>query len=294
MENELWSLAIKGNDMVGYTQRFQELSLLCPKMVSDEEEKVKRLQDAIRMGSSLKDQKLEIMKRGDMLGVYLTARNASYITKGRDPVVQQKTVACFKCGRQGHFKKDCPKLKNRSYGKQAANSEARGRAYALGGGEPIQDSDVITGMFLLNNRYASMLFDSRADGSFVSTAFSSLIEITPTTLDYTYGVELADSRLAKSSTILRGCILNLLDHPFNIDLMPIELGSFDIIIGMDWLSKYRAVIVCDEKVVRIPYGDEALTIHEDRSDEWSKSKLSIISCTKTQKYIQKGCYIFLA
>ncbi|GKB35486.1 reverse transcriptase domain-containing protein [Tanacetum coccineum] len=222
---------------------------------------------------------LETMKIGDMLGATLL-KNANYTM--RDSVLK------------GHFKKDCPKLKNRSYGKQAANSEARGRAYALGGGEPNQDSNVVTAMFLLNNRYASMLFDYGVHRSFVLTAFSSLINIAPTTLDYNYVVELAESRVAESSTILRGCTLNLLDHPFNIDLMPIELGSFDVIIGMDWLSKYRAVIVCDEKVVRIPYGDEALTIHEDRSDEWSKSKLSIISCTKTQKYIQKGCCVFLA
>ncbi|GKA38323.1 putative reverse transcriptase domain-containing protein [Tanacetum coccineum] len=76
--------------------------------------------------------------------------------------------------------------------------------------------------------------------------------------------------------------------------MPLGLGSFDVIIGMDWLSKYHVIIVCDEKVVRIPHGNEVLTIHGDGSDERSKSKLSIISCIKTPKYIQKGCYVFLA
>nr|GEW24250.1 hypothetical protein [Tanacetum cinerariifolium] len=166
------------------------------------------------------------------------------------------------------FKKDCPKLKNQSRGKQAANNEARGRAYALGGGEPNQDSNVIMGTFFLNNRYASMLFDSGVDRSLVSTAFSSLIDIAPTTLDYNYADDLADDRVAESSTILRGYTLNLLDHPFNIDLMPVELGSFNVIIGMDWLSKYHVVIVCDEKVFCIPYSNK--------------------------KYIQKGCYVFLA
>ncbi|GJS35267.1 putative reverse transcriptase domain-containing protein [Tanacetum coccineum] len=76
--------------------------------------------------------------------------------------------------------------------------------------------------------------------------------------------------------------------------MPVELGSFDVIIGMDWLVKYHALIVCDEKVVRIPYGDEVLIIQGDDCDSGSKSKLNIISCTKTQKYIQKGCQVFLA
>ncbi|GKD15575.1 putative reverse transcriptase domain-containing protein [Tanacetum coccineum] len=75
--------------------------------------------------------------------------------------------------------------------------------------------------------------------------------------------------------------------------MPIELGSFDVIIGMDWLSKYHVVIICDEKIVRIPYDDEILAIQGDRSDVGGNSRLNIISCTKTRKYIQKGCHVFL-
>ncbi|GJR01245.1 reverse transcriptase domain-containing protein [Tanacetum coccineum] len=86
---------------------------------------------------------------------------------------------------------------------------------------------------------------------------------------------------------------NVEGHPFNIDLMPVELGSFDVIIGMDWLANHHAVIVCDEKIVWIPYGDEVLIIQGDKSNKGKKSKLSIISCTKTQKYIKKGCPIFL-
>ncbi|GKC94091.1 putative reverse transcriptase domain-containing protein [Tanacetum coccineum] len=76
--------------------------------------------------------------------------------------------------------------------------------------------------------------------------------------------------------------------------MQVELDSFDIIIGMDWLANHHAVIVCDEKIVRIPYGDEVLIVQGDRDGKGEKSKLSIISCTKTQKYIKRGCPIFLA
>nr|GEW00355.1 reverse transcriptase domain-containing protein [Tanacetum cinerariifolium] len=75
--------------------------------------------------------------------------------------------------------------------------------------------------------------------------------------------------------------------------MPIELGSFDVIIDMDWLSKYHALIICDEKIIRIPYSDEILTIQGDRSSGRSVSRLNIISCTKTQNYTQKGCHVFL-
>nr|GEU86110.1 hypothetical protein [Tanacetum cinerariifolium] len=89
-------------------------------------------------------------------------------------------------------------------------------------------------------------------------------------------------------------VTGLLGHLFAIDLIPIELGSFDVIISMDWLAKYHTMIVCDIKIVFILYGDEILIIRGDDCDGGSKSKLNIISYTKTQKYIQKGCQVYLA
>ncbi|GJS12455.1 putative reverse transcriptase domain-containing protein [Tanacetum coccineum] len=156
------------------------------------------------------------------------------------------------------------------------------------------DSNVVTGTLLLNNRYASVLLDTGADRSFVSTAFGFQIDITPTALDHYYDVELAEGRIIGLNTILRGCTLNFLNHPFNIDLMPVELGSFDAIIGMDWLTKYQAIIVCAEKIVRIPWGNETLIVRGDESNQGNETCLDIISCTKMQRYMLKGCPIFLA
>ncbi|GJR69057.1 putative reverse transcriptase domain-containing protein [Tanacetum coccineum] len=144
---------------------------------------------------------------------------------------------CYECEVQGHFNKECLKLKNNNNrGNQVGGGNAPAMVYAVGHAGTNPDSNVVTGTFLLNNRYASVLFDTGADRSFVSTAFSSQIDITPTALDHYYDVELADKRIIGLNTILRGCTLNILNHPFNIDLMPVELGSFDAIIGMDWLD----------------------------------------------------------
>ncbi|GJW13699.1 putative reverse transcriptase domain-containing protein [Tanacetum coccineum] len=396
METELWNLTVKGNDLTAYTQRFQELILLCTRMVPDEEDRVERfigglpdniqgnviaanparLQDAIRIANQLMDKKLQgyaarsaenkrrmesnlrdnrgqqpPFKRQNTSGqnvarAYTAGNNERrgyagplpYCNKcrlhheglctmrcgnckkvghqtrdcraaiapntQRAPVGNQQGIICYECGRPGHFRKDCPKLRNQNRGNQTRNkngnktgnqtggNETTARAYAIGGGGTNPDSNVVTGTFLLNNCYASMLFDSGADRSFVSTTFSALLDVTPTTLDTSYAVELADGRISETNIVLRGCTLGLLGYPFNIDLMPVELGSFDVIISMDWLAKYHVLIVYDEKVVRIPYGNEVLIIRGDNCD--NRSKLNIISCTKTQKYIEKGCQVYLA
>ncbi|GJU26897.1 putative reverse transcriptase domain-containing protein [Tanacetum coccineum] len=148
--------------------------------------------------------------------------------------VKGQKPTCYECGAQGHFKRNCPKLKNNNRGNHAGNGNAPTKVYAVGRARTNPDSNVVMGTFLLNNHYASVLFDTGVDRSFVSTTFSSQIDITPTALDHYYDVELADGRIIGLNTILRGCTLNILNHPFNIDLMPVELGSFiAIYIGMD-------------------------------------------------------------
>ncbi|GJX73698.1 putative reverse transcriptase domain-containing protein [Tanacetum coccineum] len=214
-------------------------------------------------------------------------RSVMTVTTQGTPGPNQGVITCFECGVQGHYRKDYPKVKNQNRGNKARVPDARGKAYVLGGGDANPGSNTVTGTFLLNDHHAYMLFDSGADRSFVSNTFSALLDIIPSALDVSYAVKLADGRTSKTNTVLRGCTLGLLGHPFNIDLMPIDLGSFDVIIGMDWLAKNHAVIVCDEKIVRIPYENEILIVQGDKSDKEKKSTLSIISCVKAQKYMEK-------
>nr|GEX24200.1 putative reverse transcriptase domain-containing protein [Tanacetum cinerariifolium] len=107
---------------------------------------------------------------------------------------------------------------------------------------------------------------------------------------YSYDVELADGQIIGVNTVIQGCTLNFLNHPFNIELMPVELDSFDVIIGMDWLKTYHAMIVCDEKIVRVPFGNETLIILCSGSN--NGTYLNIISCIKTRKYLLKGYPVF--
>ncbi|GJZ64194.1 putative reverse transcriptase domain-containing protein [Tanacetum coccineum] len=313
---KLWNLKVKGTDVESYNQRFQELALRCERMFPEESNEVekyvgglpdmiqgsvmaskpKKMQDAIEFATELMDQKIRTLserqaenkrkfedtsrnnqnqqqsfKRHNVARAYTIGPGEKKPYEGCKPLSQpatannrraqganQRVLTCFECGAYGHFKSNCPKLKNKNQRNQAGNGNDVGTARIN------PNYNVVMGTFLLNNRYASILFDTGADRSFVSTSFSSLIDIILTILDHGYDVELAD-----------------------------EIGSFDVIIGMDWLSKYHAVIVCDEKIVHIPFGDEILIVHGDGSNNEHGSQLNIISCTKTQKYLLKGCHVFL-
>nr|GFA36338.1 hypothetical protein [Tanacetum cinerariifolium] len=184
----------------------------------------------------------------------------------------QRINTCFECRAPRHYCKDCSKIKNQNRRNKARIPEARGKTYVLGGCDANLGSNTVMGTSLLNDHHAYMFFNSGADRSFVSNTLSTLLDITPSALDVSYAVKLADKRTLKTSIVLRGCTLGLLRRPFNIDLIPIDLGSFDVIIGMDWLTKNHAVIVYDEKIVRIPYGNEIMIVTVKENEDKSKEK----------------------
>nr|GEW51984.1 retrotransposon protein, putative, Ty3-gypsy subclass [Tanacetum cinerariifolium] len=275
LEIELWNLRVKGNDVAAYTQRFQELALMCIKFLANEIEKVdkyisglldnihgnvmsvrpKTLDETVELANDLMDQKLHThaerhnenkRKTDDSSRNNQQQPHKKFRVNTNNNNRNQKAEACYECGNTGHIKRNFPKPKNHRNGN--GNGIAQGRGYALGGRDASPDSNIITGTFLFKLRYAKILFDTGADRSFVSTTFIALINITPTILENNYDVELTDGKIIGVNTIIQGCTLNFMNHPFNIDLMPIPLGSFDVIIGKDWLTKYHGVIIGDDKI----------------------------------------------
>nr|GEV80054.1 putative reverse transcriptase domain-containing protein [Tanacetum cinerariifolium] len=128
------------------------------------------------------------------------------------------TITCHNCGKPSHHARDCKKKV------VATGEEARGRAYVIKEADKNQGPNVVMGTFLLNNRYATVLFDSGSDKSFVNTSFNHLIDIDPVRLDTSYEVQLADGRLVEQD----------------------------------------AVIMCGKKVVHIPYKNKTLVVEGDR------------------------------
>ena len=176
--------------------------------------------------------------------------------------------------------RDCPKKNN-----------AQARAFVIGAKDAREDPNVVTGTFLVNNHFASILFDTGADYSFMSVEFKRTLGIESSRLEVPYSIELANGKLVESGEVVRGCTLELGERSFSIDLLPIQLGSFDVVVGMDWLSKNKAEVICHEKIIRIPLAnDETLIVHGEKRDV----PLRIISCMKAQKCLRKGCVAFLA
>nr|GEV21117.1 reverse transcriptase domain-containing protein [Tanacetum cinerariifolium] len=245
LEIELWNLRVKGNDVSTYTNRFQELTLICTKFVANENEKIDKyisglleniygnvksskpgtLDETIELTNDLMDQKLRTYaERADnKRKTDDTSRNnhghqqqpfKKQNVTNRNGKETPKGNGCFECEASGHFKRDCPKLRKKNRG----NGNAQGWVYVVGNAK--------------KNKNAPMNPDSN---------------------------------------------------------VVTELGSFDVIIGMDWLRRCHAVIVCDEKLVQSPYGNETLTFRGNESNNGRESRLTVISCLKSQVYMAKGC-----
>nr|GEW64083.1 hypothetical protein [Tanacetum cinerariifolium] len=270
LEDELRSLKLRDTNIATYTQRFNELVLLCPEAVPSEKKKVEAYIRGLPENIKGNKSKWENSQSGNRNNnnknmdnyqdntrhhQYNNQRQGNTQAMTTAPVEQggywgnkplcysfkkhhtdNFTLTCHNCGKLGHYARDWSYPELFSKQKQPAKEEAQGRAYVIKEADKNQGPNVVMGTFLLNNRYGTVLFDSGSDKSFVNTIFSHLIDIDPVRLDTSYEVELADGR-----------------------------------------------------VVHVPYKNKTLVVEGDRG----VSRLKVISCIKAKKYIKRGSQLFV-
>ncbi|GJU31404.1 putative reverse transcriptase domain-containing protein [Tanacetum coccineum] len=255
IEHELWNLKVKEYNIVAYTQIFNELALMCMRMVEPKRVKVDayirgltdnikgevtssksaNLSKVVRMAHKLMDQKSQARDERILEG-----------KKRKWESFQNRNSIGFLCVNGVLLAMLVSVRSSATSVERLGTSRGTVRRRILPqvqmlypfqlvmivDAEP-KGPNVVTVMFLLNNLYAFVLFDSGSDRSFVDTRFSSMLDINPVKIGASYEVELADGRVVSTNTIMKGCTLNLVNHSFEIDLMSIELGTFDVIISMD-------------------------------------------------------------
>ncbi|GJV19174.1 putative reverse transcriptase domain-containing protein, partial [Tanacetum coccineum] len=203
---------------------------------------------------------------------------------------------CFNYNLLGHLAKDCRGVPRNVNPVNARNPTVRAcyecgstdhvRAFMLGAEEARQDPNIVTDTFTLNNHFSTTLFDSSADYSFVSTTFIPLLGLEPSELGFKYEIEIASGQLVEIDKVIKSCKLEIKGHVFDIDLIPFGHGSFDVIIGMDWLSNYKAEIICHAKVVRIPLPNgKVLRVLGERLEEKARFLMGVKAGDKKQEEI---------
>nr|GEY89382.1 hypothetical protein [Tanacetum cinerariifolium] len=268
MECELWNLTVNEMDISSYTTRFNELMILCPGMVLTEQKKVEAYIRGLskNIKGKVTSSKPATLNKAVRMAHTLMEQKVKVIAereannKKRKHKARDCWLKVVTTGVNAQLIVTCYGCREKGHIKNncpARNNpernRARGQAYALRDGDQNLGPNVVTA-------------------------------------GHSYEVELADGRVVSTNTILKGCALILVNHLFEIDLMPIELGTFDIIIRMDWLILHDAVIVCGKKEVHVPLKKRTLVVKGDDC----VSRLRVVSRMKVKKYVDHGSYLFVA
>ncbi|GJV10360.1 putative reverse transcriptase domain-containing protein [Tanacetum coccineum] len=236
LETELWNHAMVGAGHAAYTDRFHELARLVPHLVTPESRKIDRY-------------------------VYSLAPQICGMVAAIEPKTMQKAMQISGALTDEAVNNGSIKMvENEEMWENLARIRMEERIWVLGPSVPpatpamllealiAHDSTVTTRVIL--QRIVEFCL-----GIFVSTSFIPLLGIEPSDLGFSYEIEIASGQLVEIDKVIRGCKLEIEGHMFDINLIPFGSGSFDVIIGMDWLYDHTAKIICHEKVVRIPLLD---------------------------------------
>ncbi|GJR18024.1 putative reverse transcriptase domain-containing protein [Tanacetum coccineum] len=270
LETELWNHAMVGAGHAAYTDRFHELARLVPHLVTPEGKRIER-NGSIKKnpekrgnrGEPNKDRnvrddnkstrtgnafaKTANLVRGGYTGYFskdcrVAPRNVNPVN-ARKPVVMELVYECL----SDHIKSACPRLNqaqrpggnphnqvvavNGGQVRGNQGNHARGRAFILGAEDARQDPNIVTGTFTLNDHFATTLFDSSADYSFVSTTFIPLLDIEPSELGFSYEIEIASGQQVEIDKVIKGSKLETEGHVFDINLIPFRIVRIPLLDG---------------------------------------------------------------
>ena len=209
-------------------------------------------------------------------------------------------ISCFNCGEVGHISPNYP-CKNQNKAVTTAAQPLRtvpptptkttGRVFQLTAEKAKEEEGVITGTILVNSRYAKVLFDTGASLSFVAQHFSQYLDKPSIVMHPKIEVEIANGSKNVLDQIFLGCTIELGNKKVPIDLVPIPLGEFDVVIGMDWLAKHEATLSCNSKMLTFTAPDgEKIMFYGERVSAPSKFLNSI----QAKRCLRKGCTAYLA
>nr|GEU42826.1 putative reverse transcriptase domain-containing protein [Tanacetum cinerariifolium] len=276
LETKFWCHAMVGAGHAVYTDRFHKLARLVPHLVTLENKRIEMYiyglalhirakvaatgpttiqsvvlksgmltDEAIRNGSLRKNTKNRGNGRELSRDDNKRSRTRREFATTTNPVRKMYTGTTPKCiNCSFHHNPEIP-YRHGNNGNQACEG-----AFIIGAEEARQDPNIVTGTFTLNNHYATTLFDSGVDYSFVYTTFIPMLDIESNDLGFSYEIEIASGQLVEINKVIRDCKPEIEGHTFDIDLIPFGHESFDLIVGMDWLFRHKDKIVCHEKKLK--------------------------------------------
>ncbi|GJR63824.1 putative reverse transcriptase domain-containing protein [Tanacetum coccineum] len=298
LESEFWNHAMVGANHAAYTDRFYKLAKLVPHLVTPESKRIESVvlkagtltNEAVRYGALSKssEKRKEVVELSKQGGSWNDNKRvkvgkgfvAAVPTRSGYAGSHPKSAKCYAHHPEGGpclLCLNCQKLGNRltiegNQNQRNDGNQARGRAFNVNAIEARQDPNIMTGTFSLKDHFATVLFEFRANFSFISTEFVPLLNEKPSILRPGYVIEVANGKKVETGRIIHGCILEIRDSLFTIDLIPFSHGILDVIVGMDWLSKHKAKIVLYEKVVMIPLtSGKVLRVQGERTEKIPKS-----------------------